>query len=128
MNATVTIISIWSKWEGLEGKLAGRDQNFQYDVQVPYEGDNIETQLDAILEGAFVMTNMDDRPNGNRCCSTTSGDIMVVNGIHFLVSPCGFNRLTVEESEAIQKLSSRDTSFGLDWMRRKGLLTPAAVN
>ncbi len=108
---TVTIISIWSKIDGLEGKLHGRDQNFQYSVRVP-EGATAQQTL----ENAFVATNVDNRPNGRRCCSTTAGDIMILDGIHYLVAGCGFTQISLAQSEAIQKLSSRDTSFGLPFM------------
>lgn len=110
-TATVTIISIWSKWEGLEGQLRGRDKNFTYDVEVPCEATPTAT-----LENAFCLTNRDDRPNGNRCCSTTAGDIVVLDGQHYLVAGNGYTPLSPAQSEAIQKLTSRDTSFGLDFM------------
>lgn len=110
-TAKVTIISIWSKWEGLEGKLRGRDQNFEYTVEVP-----VGPTPEATMDQAFILTNHDDRPHGNRCCSTTAGDIMVLDGQHYLVAGEGFTKLSPVQSEAIQKLTSRDTSFGLDFM------------
>ena len=121
MNATVTIISIWSKIEGLEGRLAGRTENFQYDVEVPiFVGEDTHEDL---LEKAFELTNRDDRPHGNRCCSTTAGDIMVIEGNHYLVEMSGFHKLYLRESEAIQKLTSRDTSFGYKWLTSKNLIS-----
>lgn len=110
-EAIVTIVSIWSKWEGLEGKLHGRDKNFVYDVRVPREASQ-----EATLENAFCLTNRDDRPWGARCCSTTAGDVMFLDGEYYLVAGCGFEKLSLAQFEAIEALSSRDTSFGLDFM------------
>jgi hypothetical protein len=114
--STVTIISIWSKAPEID-----RPNNVVYDVIVP-TGDNHEDTLEA----AFAMTNMDNRPMGNRACSTSAGDIMILNGEHYLVSRCGFTKLTLDQSEKIQKLTSRDTSFGLEFMLKHNIISEVA--
>ena len=110
-TVTVTIISIFSKWPGPEGKLAGRDQNVEYSVEVP-AGETPEATLNA----AYALTNMDDRPLGNKVCSTSAGDIMVLDGQHYFVDWEGFKKLTPKQSTAIQALTSRDTGMGWDWL------------
>lgn len=110
-NATVTIISIWSKIDGLEGKLRGRDQNVAYILEVP-AGPTPE----ATLHMAYALTNADDRPLGTKACSTTAGDIMVLSGQHYFVDWTGFKALSLAQSQAIQQLSSRDTGMGFEWL------------
>lgn len=100
---TVTIISIWTKRDQ-------RDPAFTYTVNVPEALDASGT-----LERAFALTNRDDRPNGNRCCATSAGDIMVLDGQAYLVEGVGYHAITPQESEAFQRLTSRDTSFGYKW-------------
>ena len=121
----VTIISIWSKIDGLEGTRAGRDKNVEYTVEVP-AGNTPEATLDA----AYASTNRDDRPLGQSVCATSAGDIMILpnrlfpylDGQHYLVDRYGFKALTLAQSEAIQKLSSRDTSMGFNWLvKRNGI-------
>jgi len=80
-------------------------------VEVP-----CETSPEATLENAFCLTNRDNRPNGNRCCSTTNGDIMVLDGQPYLVEGSGYSKLSPAQFEAVQALTSRDTSFGLDFI------------
>ena len=41
---------------------------------------------------------------------------MRLNETDYLVDRCGFTALTEPQSEAIQKLNSRHTSAGLDWL------------
>jgi len=116
-TATVTIISIWSKIEGIEGAALGRDRNFKYHVEVP-----CESSVEATLENAFCATNIDERPNGSQCCATTTGDIMVLNEQHYLIERSGYSALSAAQSEAVQKLTSRDTSFGLAWLITHNLI------
>lgn len=118
-TTTVTIISIWSKWDGLEGKLTGRDKNVVYNVEVEASDDQ------SALNEAFAVTNHDTRPVGQIVCATTPGDILIVNGTHYLVEGCGFSKLTPAVSEALQNLSSRDTSMGLAWLLKHGYLPNA---
>ncbi len=113
----IHIISIWSKINDVEGALRGRNHNFEYDVTVPEGRGDTEA-----LELAFALTNRDDRPHGQSCCSTTSGDIMVLRGQHYLVDPNGYHALTPEESTAIQALTSRDTSFGYSFLKKHKLI------
>ncbi len=113
----VAIISIWSKIDGLEGSRAGRDKNFEYSVDVP-----VGATPEAMLNAAYAITNCDDRPLGRQVCATTAGDIMVLDGQHYLVDRFGFTALTLVQSAAIQKLSSRDTSMGFDWLVKRNLI------
>jgi hypothetical protein len=117
VETMVKIISIWSKWDCLEGVVTGRDQNVEYDVQVPLGDTDLET-----LDNAFGLTNQDDRPLRHKVCSTTAGDIMVLDGQHYLVEGIGFAPITAEQSAAIQKLSSRDTSAGLAFLTKHNLI------
>ncbi len=113
-TTTVKIISIWSKIDGLEGRLSHRDHNVEYEVEVPTGSTRAET-----LEAAYDLTNRDDRPMGNQACSTTAGDIMVLDGQHVLVAPAGFTAITEAQSKAIQALTSSDTSLGMDWLVKR---------
>lgn len=113
----VTIVSIWSKIDGLEGRLMGRDKNSVYDVEV-----ELGASVEETLSNAYTLTNLDDRPHGRSACSTTCGDLMILDGVHYFVDGCGFKVLTEEQSAAVQALSSRDTSFGFGYLQEKGLL------
>jgi hypothetical protein len=120
--AKVVVTSIWSKIEGAEGRLMGRDKNVVYPVIVK-RGETAEDTL----ENAFVKTNADDRPFGTTCCSTTAGDIMKLDGQDYLVGIFGFHAITADEAAQIAKLSSRDTSFGYDFLVKRGLINATAV-
>jgi len=114
--AAVTIISIWTKC----AELPGHENNYSYVVIVRRSGKPTH-----MLDAAFYLTNRDDRPLGNRVCSTSSGDIMVLDGQHYLVEDLGFHKLTLVESEQIQKLTSRDTALGYHFMAKHGLIMAA---
>lgn len=116
-TVTVTIISIWSKLEGLEGRLSGRSENVVYTVDVPAEGSDTD-----IMERAFMRTNSDDRPMGRRACSTTAGDLMVVDGRHYLVESTGFSALREDQAKAAQALFSSATSLGFNYLVSTGRL------
>ena len=75
------------------------------------------------MENAYALTNRDDRPMGRQACSTTAGDIMVLGDRHYLVEGCGFRPITLAQSSMIQQLTSRDTSFGFEFMVKQGLLS-----
>ena len=109
-TALVTIISIWSKAPEI-----GRHDNYTYTVQVPRA-----SSAQGTLEQAFLRTNVDDRPYGQECCSTTAGDMMLLDGKFYLVENTGFRFLTVPQAEAIKKLTSRDTSWGLEGLVKGG--------
>lgn len=111
-ESQVTIISIWSKAPEI-----GRHDNVTYPVTVIAGASDIET-----LEEAFNVTNRDTRPWANKVCSTSAGDIMVINGDHYLVEGHGFRKLTAEQSAKIQTLTSRDTSFGFEFMVKHNIL------
>lgn len=102
-EATVTIISLWSK------AAPGQSSNVKYDVTVPRS-----SEVNVMLEAAFCLTNAPDRPMGCPACATTAGDIMVVDGRPYLVEPHGFHPLTQAESERIQQLTCLQTCFGYD--------------
>ena len=110
MKTQVTIISIWSK-------LNQNSEPVSYTVEVPQQ-DAIENTL----EEALILTNRDDRPKRQQVCSTTPGDILIVANTPYLVECSGFTKLTETESAHIQTLSSRDTTFGYDYLKSKNLL------
>ncbi len=113
----IKIISIWSKIPGGEGRRMNRSENFEYEVAVPPAA-----TVEGTLDKAFILTNQDDRPHGNRCCSTSVGDVMVLEGRHYLVEGRGFKELTPQESAAVQALTSRDTSFGYEYLKKHYLI------
>lgn len=106
-NQVVKIISIWSKADG-------SGSNYVYSIVVP----NASTP-EGVLENAFRLTNQDSRPQRHVCYSTSAGDIMVLNGQHYLVERTGYAKITREQSHAIQNLTSRDTAFGLNYLIRE---------
>ena len=112
--AAVEIISIWSKCK----ELVGHENNFHYTVIVRRNGCS-----DHMLEDAFRLTNNDHRPLNHEVCSTSTGDILVLDGQHYLVEGFGFRKITHAESEQIQKLTSRDTTFGYNFMVKHNLIT-----
>lgn len=75
------------------------------------------------LEHAFEATNIDDRPYGTSVCSTSRGDILILDDQHWLCDS-GWTPITQEQSFQIQQLSSRDTSMGIEFLIEKGLVKP----
>lgn len=112
---TVTILSIHSKRQA-------EDAPFTYTVQVENTANNEE-----MLDAAFEMTNRSDRPLGDKVCSTSPGDLMQLDDRAYLVEGGGFAMLTKNEFEQIQKLRSRDTGAGLQWLYKYNLLKPITV-
>jgi len=110
----VTIISITSKAEEL-----GREhsQNRVYTVGV-LAGHTPEQTL----EIAWNHTNLDNRPLGRQVCSSSVGDIFILNGEHWFCDSSGFVKITPEQSIQVQNLTSRDTLFGWSWLVEKGLV------
>ena len=96
---TVTIISLWTR------RRRGKEATHRYDVQV-----SLEPEIEEMLESAYALTNMDGRPMGRVFDATTSGDLMVLDGLNYLVATVGFRRLT--DAEAAQELMIAD---GLGW-------------
>lgn len=118
---SVTIISIWSKDDSPEAKLAGRRQeNTIYAVDVP-----VAESDEAMLEAAFEITNIGPCPARlkAKACSTTSGDLMIVRGQYYLVEPRGFKALTEAQADQVAQLYTSDTMFGWDWLVKHGLVT-----
>ena len=105
----VTIISLWStlRWPA---------PPVRYDV-LAQDGD-----VEATLQDAFAVTNVDGRPMGKQACATTTGDIMVLDGQHYLVEHIGFHALTEAEAQAILQLSVLQTSWGYDRLVRDHLI------
>lgn len=118
MTKNVTIISIRSKQGDPISRQTGRDTNFVYEVSA--RGGNIEE----VLNDAFYFTSTAaDRPLAGRCSATGPGDILVVDGAAWLIETYHrkfhryrFMPLSAEQREAIERLTSDDTSLGLKWM------------
>ena len=107
---TITIVSIWTKPSATALPIT-------YDVVVP------SGSLFDMLEAAFILTNQDDRPLGNKVCSTSSGDLMILDGEYHLVQASGFKVLSAAQAQTIMtKLTSRDTSCGFFFMRDQDLI------
>ena len=51
---------------------------------------------------------------GKQACATTTGDMMVLDGQHYLVEHIGFHELTEAEAQAIMQLSVLETWRGYD--------------
>jgi len=112
-TAKVTIISIWSK----DPTDSTRQNNVTYTVEVPQSKSCLE-----ILESAFILTNQDNRPMAKKACSTSSGDVMQLCGVSWLVEGSGYHHLAACELDKILKLTSRDTSFGYEFLRKNNLI------
>ena len=97
----VTIISLWSK-------LRWPIPPVQYEV-LAQDGD-----VETTLQDAFAVTKVDGRPMGKQACATTTGDMMVLDGQHYLVEHIGFHELTEAEAQAIMQLSVLETWRGYD--------------
>lgn len=110
-KADVKITSIWTK------NPPARPDNFEYTVRVD-RGEN----PDATLSAAFLMTNMEDRPNRTKVCSTSCGDILELDGEFYLVEDMGFAKLTAAEAAKVKTLTIRETTFGLEDMKKNKLI------
>jgi hypothetical protein len=104
---TVTIISVWSKRHKSEPPI-------RYDVVA--QGDDAHSTL----EDAFRLTNVRSLPP--RVAATSTGDLMLLEGQHYLVEDVGFHPLTTSEAKRIEQLGSEDTSKGYDWLAQEHLL------
>lgn len=113
----VKIHSLWTK--EVERSVAP-----SYTVTVPRGATILET-----LENVFVATNIDSRPRGNEFCSTSSGDILEVQGAFFLVEGVGYSSLTTSQAMTLIEFhTSRDSGLGLDWLIKRGILQPSQAN
>ena len=110
----IGVISIWTK-------RTAEDSPVAYSVRVEEQ----PTQ-EAMLDAAFVLTNRDDRPLWRNVCSTSIGDVLVLDNQPWLVDKVGFKRLTSAQFEAVKALTSRDTSGGFDWLIKQGLIQKEA--
>jgi hypothetical protein len=102
---TVTIISLWTR------RVHGPGSRHAYDVSIP--GKPTVTEM---LRDAYAITNMDGRPHGKQIWSTTSGDMMVVDGVYFLVASVGFHLLTRKEAD--QEIVLADSLGWDEWNTR----------
>jgi hypothetical protein len=108
----VTIISINSKIPN-DPKYGS---NKVYTVLVPKS-----KYVQDVLEEAFMATNIDTRPFGTSVCSTSKGDILILDGQHWLCDRA-WTAITQEQSFQIQQLTSRDTSMGLKFLIEEELV------
>lgn len=88
INNIITIISLWTR------RFRGPTAFNQYDVEVA-----AAPTIGKMLQAAYVQTNLDGRPHGKHVCSTTTGDLMVLNGVYYLVAAQGFHQLTQEQAD-----------------------------
>lgn len=90
---TVRIISLWS------------DQRppFTYTVIVPKE-----TSTEAVLDEAFAETNRDDRPHSQEVPATTCGDILLLDGQHYVVRGIGYEPISDAEVDRLIALGQYD--------------------
>ena len=114
MNKThyVKIYSIWSKRYATAATI-----KYGVMVQAP-----VEATDEQLLSAAFQITNQDARPLRQQVCSTSCGDVMSVRGNYYLVEMVGFKAISPDEAEKIQKLTSRDTGCGYDWLKKNNLI------
>lgn len=101
----VTIISLWTR------HVHGSGVPHQYDVTV-----RIAPTVKAMLEAAFHRTNDDGYLRPPKVWSTTAGDLMVLDGTHYLVASRGFRRLTSEE--VTQEITIVDSLETKEWATR----------
>jgi hypothetical protein len=108
----VTIFSLWTKAAKNHVKAV------RYSVQVP-----AGRTPQGTLENAFKLTNRDDRRD--TVCSTSAGDLMLLDGQAYLVEFGGYHPLTEAEMTAVLALWPIDTTFGYDWLTEQQKLLPA---
>lgn len=99
----VTVISVWSQ----QGRAAAP---VHYDVLAT------DGYPSVTLEDAFAITNIDGRPMGRQACAITTGDVVILDGQHYLVEDRGFHPLTDAEAKTIIQLSALQTCRGYAWL------------
>jgi len=105
-----TIVTIISRWT----------DNLVYSVTVAQGwGETVEDAL----HSAFNLTNQDDRPLRKQVCSTSVGDLMIVNGEYWLVDRSGMKKLDEQQAIAWQQIDARDAHDGWDWCVQQGVIT-----
>lgn len=102
---TVTVISLWTR------RFRGQNTPHQYDILVP-----ASPTIKEMLADAYWLTNVDGRPRAKEVCSTTSGDIFILDGNYYLVAAIGFHLLT--QAEASHEIYLTDTLDLLAWSTR----------
>ena len=112
MNENSKSIGIVSRWT----------DNFSYSVEVP------AGTVPAMLSNAWAKTNRDDRPLGNKVCSTSIGDLLIVDGRHFIVEPFGFTEVSAADAEAWKLVPERDAHFGFTDAVESGVFSGKALS
>jgi hypothetical protein len=102
---TVTIISLWTR------HFQGPAVPHQYDVTVP-----VAPTVKAMLESAYARTNDDNFLRPSKVWATTAGDLMVLDGTHYLVASSGFLLLTSDE--VAQEITVADSLESKEWATR----------
>ena len=69
-----------------------------------------------ILEAAFEMTNLDNRPLVGVVAATTTGDLMLSEGKYYWVAPQGFRLISSEE--AAREIAWADAVDWKTWSTR----------
>ena len=110
-NSNTKSVVITSRWT----------DNYTYTVDVP-AGSVID-----MLNAAFALTNRDDRPFGNKVCSTSIGDILSVDDRCFIVEPCGFVEVSKDTSVAWERIDPRDAHMGFAYCAEHGLIQGTAT-
>ena len=88
----------------------------QYEVLVAH-GD-----IDEMLEQAYAMSNKDGRPLGRQVPATTPGDMLLLDGQHYLVEHQGFHKLNERQARSVKRLGCMDAWRGYHWLVRSRLI------
>jgi hypothetical protein len=78
----------------------------------------------ATLELARQAGTGENRPLNRFVPPVRPGDIMILDGEHYLVQIASFAKLSQPESIGIQKLSLKESSFGYAFMTKNNLVNP----
>ncbi len=101
----VTIISLWTR------RSNGPMAPCIYTITIP-----AARTVAKMLSHAYYLTNVDGRPMSRSFCATTSGDLMVLGGIHYLVAARGFHQLSA--LQARREIEIADTWEWGKWSLR----------
>jgi hypothetical protein len=119
----ITITSLWSKLHP-----ASHNANLTYIVELDAEydqmlpGENRTDWIHRALEAAYALTNRDGRPFARAVCSTSTGDIMVLDGQAYFVEGIGLAALSPAQAAAAARLSVLETYRGYTWLREHNLI------
>lgn len=122
----VTIFSNWTKrLMTKQAEIVNGEQGLldRYEVWIP----DARTVAEA-LEAAWELTNdANKRPYAQQVCSTTVGDLLLVEGQHYLVTHFYFEPLTEAEAQAIRGLGLADPVVFDQWVAKNGVHRPEAT-